>query len=80
MDNFVSLWINFFLNDVDGVTQLTIALDIHGYFFRTMNDGGVIPSTKRFSNLDEWRIRQDATQIHGNLAWIGDFLRPLLTN
>ena len=69
------MWIDFFLQEVNGVSQIFIGLDFRVNFVDGIYDSGMVLSSKSIGNADLGDIRDHIpAEIHGNLSWKNVFI------
>ena len=72
------LWIDLLLQYLDGILKRIVFLNITCNLLGSVNDGGVVPSSKVTSDGLERGIRHIPAKVHDNLSGIYNFLVPLL--
>ena len=66
-----------FLQNVNGVLEGRILLQVCADGLDTMQDGSVVAATQCLADILQAGFGHGAAQIHDNLAWINDFLAAL---
>ena len=72
------LWIDLLLQYLDGILKRIVFLNITCNLLGSVNDGGVVPSSKVTSDGLERGIRHIPAKVHDNLSGIYNFLVTLL--
>ena len=67
----------FFLQNVNGVLEGRILLQVCADGLDTMQDGSVVAATQCLADILQAGFGHGAAQIHDNLAWINNFLAAL---